>query len=865
MTYDPSSASPPTLSRATPLSQGQQVRNRAAWYCWFRRINLVVSALIGAGLVWVGFNSWDSYQQVTYNFDHLSHFIPTRVYSDLTPVKLGMSRLAITKRLSGLGYVLSDELSPQTLQEFTAESPLGSQVAFKVMKPKFLAFLLHPLDYPARLLLQGQAQVEAEAIASAPMPAVSESPVCLSLCAADFKEAEAPLVEMHFESGQEQARLVALRVNHHPRSAVFLEPQLVASLQPGWDRSSRVIRDPLQFSSVPAQVWQAIMAVEDHHFLDHPGLDPSGIARAMWVNVKTLSFAQGGSTLTQQLVKNLLTRRGKNLGRKVNEAILALLLEVRYSKKQILERYLNEVYLGQVGALEVHGVAEGAELFFGKRLEDLNTAEIALMAGLVRGPGYYSPYRFRERAVERQRAVLKKMAEAGYLSENEAKAASDLPLRFAAPQAAASQALFFVDFVKAELLSLLKEKMSDTEIMESGLKVYTSLDLTLNQQAQLLVSEGVSQWEQQHHWPAGSRLEAILASAEVESGFLKVLIGGRDHGQSAFNRILNMKRQVGSTFKPIIYLAAFLQGKDPVGVPYGPAHLIEDAPWTWSYDHGRQAWSPQNYERAYLGWMSYRQALAASVNVAAAKLLQEVGLEKVTEVARSLGVTSDLPQVPSLALGVAELSPLELLKVYQTLAHQGVRKALGAIRVVSRADGSELLACSHPVESELPAPPVELLTDMLASVVTSGTAQGIKKLGFLRPAAGKTGTTSDHHDAWFIGFTPRQLTTVVWVGLDRTQEAGRSLTKSLEHLTGASAALPIWARFTAQAVQSRPTQAFALSEGLERLTVDRRTGQRPEAQCPESEKVEELFVKTGLNDGTLAAPVSSPVPSPAAQ
>ncbi|MEK7690206.1 MAG: transglycosylase domain-containing protein, partial [Bdellovibrionota bacterium] len=467
-----------------------------------------------------------------------------------------------------------------------------------------------------------------------------------------------------------------------------------------------------------------------------------GLLRALWVDIKTLSLAQGGSTITNQLVKNLNERRGKNIFTKANEILLAIILEIKFTKEEILEKYLNEVYLGQVGGLEIHGVSEGAQHFFGKKLGELSLAETALLAGVIRGPFYYSPFRHLDRAIERQRLVLQKMVETGQIAEEEAKAAATEPIQLAPMQRASNKAPFFVDFVRAELTRQLKDRLTEEEIEKSGFRIYTTLDPYLNTQAQLAVELGVSDLEKRHKLSKPYRLEGALASVDQANGYVRALVGGRNYAESNFNRTLNMRRQVGSTFKPVVYLSAFLKGRDEAGVPYGPAYPMEDAPWTLIYDRKKQKWSPKNYEKENLGWIPLRTALAHSVNIISAKLGFALGLPLIIDTARKLGIDSPLPEVPALSLGVAELTPVELLQIYATIANHGERDQLTVIRGITRDDGTGYARFVYHPNAVLPPAPCDLMTDLLTSVFTEGTAKIAYDMGFDRPAAGKTGTTS---------------------------------------------------------------------------------------------------------------------------
>ena len=730
-----------------------------------------------------GIYLWVLYGQLTTAFAQSNQLVPTRIYSDVTRITSALPRSSIEARLKTLGYTVNST-------------------------PASIEFSLHPIDYPTYLVPDNH----------------------------PILDKEAPSITFHFDGSGPSSLLQSIDLNSKEVPDIYLEPELVATLSRSGD-SKREIRTTLKFEEIPASVWKAIISIEDQHFLEHKGLDPRGMARAIWVNLRTFSLAQGGSTITQQLVKNLMVRRTKNIFRKVNELFLSLLLEAKFDKEQILERYLNEVYLGQVGNLEIHGVAEGAEHFFGKKLTDLNLAETALMAGLIRGPGYYSPYRHKERALERERLVLRKMVETGQIAEEEAQLALKLPLRLAPPQTVAIKAPFFTDYVKAELVRLLKDRLSEQEITQAGFRVYTTLDTELNNDAQRSLSEGITSLEKRFGLDTEERLEGALASVDQSNGYIRALIGGRNYSQSNFNRILNMKRQIGSTFKPIVYLAALQKGADENGIPYGPGYPVEDAPWTLVYDKGRQSWSPKNYEKENYGWTSLRVALAHSINTIAARLGYKIGLEEIVKTARSLGIESDLPKVPSLSLGIAELSPIELLRVYATLANRGVENELTVIRGITQADGTNYAQFVFSSKQVTDPASVDLLTEMLQSVFTDGTARAAQKMGFDRPAAGKTGTTSNHRDAWFAGYTP-QLATVVWVGMDQS-----TLKKTKVNLTGANSALPIWISFMQKALSADPPAPFAASPFLTDVQIDRHSGKAAQSNCPPSQVVVEKYIR----------------------
>ena len=716
---------------------------------------------------------WSLYSQLTTAFDLKKQSVPTRIYSDVTRVFLKERKSSIEDRLSALHYQYS-------------------------VQDDEITFSLHEREYPAHLLPEARTK--------------------------NFSQT--PEIKLHFSSDHPPL-LTEILIEDVPVEDLYLEPELVATLAQNTE-SQTEIRTYLKFEEIPSLMWKAIIAIEDQHFLEHKGLDIRGIMRAIWVNVRTLSLSQGGSTITQQLVKNLMARRTKNIFKKINELFLSILLESKFDKEQILERYLNEVYLGQVGPLEIHGVAEGGQYFFGKKLDELNLAEISLMAGLVRGPNFYSPYRYPKRAQERQNWVLKKMREHGLLAEAEIEAALKEPVRLVPPQSTSKKAPYFADYVKAEMVRKLKDRMNEEEIIQTGFKVYTTLDPLMNQAGQDAVRLGISKLEKKDE-----KFEGALAAVDHKTGFIRALIGGKNYSDSNFNRILNMTRQVGSAFKPLVYLTAFEKRWDENHIPYSPAHPIFDGPWTLIYGGKKQTWSPRNYERSHAGWVSYRQALSKSINVAAAKLAAEVGIASVKKVAQNLGIQSALPLVPSLSLGVSELSPIELLRVYATLANGGTQVDFSVIRAITTSDGPSFLKLSPQVKQVTDEGSVGMLQSILQDVMTTGTARSSAKLGWTRPAAGKTGTTNHHRDAWFAGYTP-DLTSVVWVGNDRD-------TKAEGRLTGANSALPIWVSFMNQALQNEAPTPFSPTPSLKEMAFDLHSGKRARANCQGSQTIQDLL------------------------
>ncbi len=654
-------------------------------------------------------------------------------------------------------------------------------------------------------------------------------------------------------------RIEGITIDGKPADAVTIEPTPVATLS----GSNKTIRNYVDWEHMPAMVSMTIKAVEDQRFNEHHGFDLRSLARALWIDLKTHSLSQGGSTITQQLVKNLLGTRQKTLFRKLRELILAYLMDRTTEKEVILTKYLNEVYFGQIGALEVHGVSEAAHYFFNKELDKLTLAETALIAGVIRGPAVYSPYKHPKNALARKDVVLKKMAEQDVITKDDLKEALAQKIVFAPLSLTNNRAPYFVDYVKAKVDAVLSEHSEEPapelseagDLSSAGLRIFTTLDLPLQRRADLAVASTVHDLETRFKIVRPLRLEGVLVAAEPKTGFVRALVGGRSYGETTFNRVLNMKRQVGSTFKPIAYLAALLKGTDEKGVPYTGAYMVDDEPWTYRFPNGKKSWSPRNYERGYRGHITLREAFANSINIPMARIGIDVGIDRVIDVAHKLGITEALPNVPSLVLGSVDLNPMELLRVYTTLANHGERLDMTAVRAVVDAKGITIIKDVANPSQEFDAKYVDLLADLLSSVVKEGTAKFMPALGYSKPARGKTGTTSFSRDAWFAGFS-QGLVAVTWTGFDELKTpdseddvAARKF-KSPALLTGAGAALPTWARFFAAAKPGKLVDPDPTPDpSLERLKIDRTSGLRAKSACPAELVYDEVFLpNTAPND-----------------
>lgn len=616
--------------------------------------------------------------------------------------------------------------------------------------------------------------------------------------------------------------------------SLLLEPELVTGLY----RNTWEERREVSLAEVPPRLIQAILTTEDQRFFSHHGVDPIGILRAMWVNLRHGRIVQGGSTLTQQLMKNFFLTERRTWNRKFVEAAMALVAERRYSKNEILQNYLNEIYLGQNGLQGIFGIWEASQFYFARTPSELSLAETAMLAGLIRAPNAYSPYRDPKRARQRRNTVLALLLEAGVITLAEHDEAANEPLRVVRVRGSRNGAPYFVDYLREELVESYPPEVLTSE----GLRVFTTLDMQLQRYANAAVAEGLAELERRYPSLKASRpenaVQACLIAIQPQTGEIKAMVGGRDYGRSQFNRAINALRQPGSVFKPFVYLTAFEQAATAEN-PVTPATILTDEPFEWRYDS--RTWRPANYRDRYLGRVTARQALELSLNSATARLAHRVGLDPIRKLAHRMGISSDLPPLPSIVLGAQEVSPFEIARAYAVLANQGLRTVPRATRKVVDRNGHVIER--HPVEMRRVTSPeaAYLVTHILEGVLDQGTGRAARQLGFDRPAAGKTGTTNEARDAWFVGFTP-DLLTVVWVGFDEGKRLG---------LTGSVAALPIWARFMKAATAGSPVASFVTPPGVASVRIDPYTGGLATENCPDV--IEEAFWKG--QEPTLPCPV----------
>ena len=580
------------------------------------------------------------------------------------------------------------------------------------------------------------------------------------------------------------------------RTRISLPPRLYAQFY----KDVPILRGIVKVGDVPLQCIQAITAVEDSQFLEHSGVSWTGLVRAALRNIVKGRYAQGGSTITQQLVKNYFLTPEKTIRRKVVEIFMALLLEARNSKDDILESYMNVIYMGQSGPFQVIGLKAASEYYFGRNLAYLELHQCALLAGIINSPGRFNPFTKPENAKKRREKVLNRMVEVGFLDEVDAKIAKTQSLPNKPVERLSEPAAYYTQAVFRELDKIGIEN-------DDGLKVYTSLNESAQEYAQEQTKKHVRKIEASYKSikdkkEAGKNLEASLISVDVKSGAILALVGGRHYSKTQFNRVLDGNRQVGSVMKPFVYLTA-LENEDENGDSYTAESILSDEKFTHEYEG--QSWTPRNYDKKTRGDVPVYYALKSSLNIPTAKLGLQVGLENIIDVARRAGITSDMKPFPSLTLGAFEIRPLEVAQSYQTIANFGLKRNVHTIERIENMDGEVIFEQDAEPELNFAPTVVGQLVSMMQQTVDSGTARLARLRGFDRMAAGKTGTTSDTKDAWFAGFTPNTLT-VTWTGYDDNTPSG---------LTGASGALPLWIEYMKAFEAKYPESDFLWPEGLE--------------------------------------------------
>src|SRR5712691_2198680 len=604
----------------------------------------------------------------------------------------------------------------------------------------------------------------------------------------------------------------------HPVEKAALEPELLTSILSEQLENRR----PVTLNQVPRHLQDAVVVTEDVRFWHHPGVDPFGIIRAGFRNLRAHSVTEGGSTLTQQLVKNYYLTNERTLKRKLVEAFMAVILDWKYSKREILEAYLNDIYMGRNRSISILGVGEASLFYFGKPVSEISVAQAALLAGMIRSPNNNSPFVNPDRALTRRNTVLDLMLHNSKIDQAtyEKAKAEPLPRKPFREKSGLASIPFYVDRVLQEM----SRDYGVQDVKGRGLMIYTAIDLNAQDFAAQNVEEGLKGLERSRPNLRRARnpLQGVLIHVDVPRGEIRALVGGRNYDQSQFNRALNAKRQVGSLFKPFVYLTAFEPSLSSQNIT--PATLVSDTRFVLKRRFAAD-WSPHNYEDAYHGTVTVREALEQSMNAASVRIGLACGIDPILKTAKTLGIQTELSgSNPSIILGAADVPPIELADAYSTISRLGSRLPLRTIRFVTNDRGT-LLSVSDDIKpiQVYPARDVYILVNIMKGVLDRGTGAAAHRLGFRRIAAGKTGTTNDKRDAWFVGFTPQTLA-LTWIGFDDNAPIG---------LSGGEGAVPIWTRYMLAVTGAQPNLDFGVPPGITFTQIDETSGGLSTPMCPQ--------------------------------
>ncbi len=611
-----------------------------------------------------------------------------------------------------------------------------------------------------------------------------------------------------------KGKIAEIRADGRPVAATELEAPVLATYYGDEARE----KWPVQVADLPEPVVRAVLAAEDDSFYWHPGVSPTGIVRALFVNLRHGGVTQGGSTLTQQLVKNVFLTSERSYFRKFREAFIAVAVEVQHRKKTILQGYLNGIYLGGANGIQYYGIGTAARAFFGKDASELTLPEAAALAGMIKSPGFYSPVAHPDHARQRRDEVLRRMAQLGWVDAGALAAALATPVETSPMRLGDRVAPHFADAMANEA----RDRFGLRRLGNRGGHLFSTLSMRDQALAGKAVTDTLRNLDRQGR-RGDEPLEAALISVDPHSGAILAYVGGRDFGKSEFDRVSQAHRQAGSCFKPIVFVAALESGK------YSPASKVLDQPLTLKAGGGR--WTPKNADGEFLGEITVRTALEQSRNVPLIRLAMAVGLDKVAATAHRLGIDSDLEQVPAMALGAAAVTPREVATVYSTLANGGSRPVLHGLATVLDAEGQPVSE-PKPKKAETAMNPqvAFITTSVLEGVVQRGTARGVQRYGIPGPLAGKTGTTNEARDSWFAGYRPDRVT-VVWVGRDNP---------GATTLSGSRAALPIWGLYMKAALGDSARGKFVEPAGLEHALICRQSGLLARPICPS--QINEVFL-----------------------
>jgi len=687
------------------------------------------------------------YLEIDEHFSGRRWSIPSKVFSDTTVLYPGQffGRISLEKKLERLGYRKVNH-SPEKMGEMRIEGDRWEVFLHDLKVPHS-----NRQGFPLELGFDGNRIASAVHLKTRKTVA--------------FLELEPELLMLFFGAQREQRRLVSIK-------------------------------------ELPRHVIHAVLAAEDSRFYEHMGVDPIGILRALYTNVRHGEIRQGGSTITQQLAKNYFLTPERTFSRKVKELLLAVTIELAYGKDEILEIYLNEIYLGQKGSVSIHGIGEASHFYFGKPAARLSLDEGAAIAGLIRAPNLYSPYEDRKRCEQRRNAVLDAVHKNGWISRDQAADAVSKPIRLSGHETYERQAPYFIDYVSRQLASLYPAE----ELSSLGLSINTTLDTEVQRAAERALTRGLDGLaESKISRDPKIKPQGAVLVMQPKTGYILAMAGGGDYGESQFNRLTQAKRQPGSAFKPFVFLC----GLDS----FTPASLLSNEPAV--YDMEGKTWRPRNDSPVPEKQVSMRTALAKSVNLATVDLAMKVGLDKVVDTAVSFGFSSPLRPYPSLALGSSEVIPLELARAYCAFAADGVLPNPLSVKEVAGEAGDILERRNMTIERVTTPAKAFLISSMLRSAVEEGTGRSLKSLGIDFPVAGKTGTTDDFRDAWFVGYTP-DLLVLVWVGYDH----GDPLPGP-----GSRVALPIWADLVNEVRQHLSGGWFEVPPGVVTREICSESGQ----------------------------------------
>ncbi len=630
------------------------------------------------------------------------------------------------------------------------------------------------------------------------------------------------LVEISWNGGTIRAVLDSSR--RVELDSFSLKPELLSNVI----NKNRAKRRYVPYRDIPRILTDAILASEDRRFFSHRGVDPFRIISALIVDIRRGETVQGASTLTQQFVKNYFLTPEKTWRRKISDAYMSILLENRFSKEEIFELYCNEVYLGQRGSFGIVGVGEAAEAFFDKSVKDLTVGEAAMIAGIITAPNRLTPLRYPERAKARRDLVLDLMADYGMITAKERDLTKSSPLGVKPTSIMNySDAPYFVDYVQ----DILVEKFGDLALAHAKYRVYTTIETDLQQAAFEVLKQGVADLDA--HFSKGKRgippgtVQASLIAVEPKTGRVLAMIGGRNYGQSQFNRITQAKRQPGSIFKPFVYAAA-LETAYYSSTPLTTASTVVDEPTQFTFEN--LVYEPRNFKDEYFGQVTMRQAITKSLNVSTIKFAEKVGYQKVADLAHRLGLNALIKPYPAMAIGAFEVTPLEMVRAYTAFANGGLLTDLTPISEVQDTKRNSVFVAQPKSEQVLSPQVAFMITSLLQSVLNNGTGAAARSRGFTLTAAGKTGTS---RDGWFAGYTP-DLLCIVWVGFDDNSEL---------NLSGSQSALPIWADFMKRAAVLLPLRGedFPLPDGVPQVVIDPATGLLATPRC--LERLQEYFIR----------------------